>query len=74
MKKKNIFPYQSQELNTLFEEADNNAKVMCIPTDYPKKEHVVMLCNGPINILRKPFSVKNSPGGVEYIIEQLKRS
>jgi hypothetical protein len=41
MKKRTIFPCQSQELNILFEEAGNNAKVMCIP-----KEHVVMFCNG----------------------------
>jgi len=42
MKKKSIFPYQSQELKALFEKAGNNEKVMCIPIDYAKKEHVVM--------------------------------
>jgi len=74
MKKKNIYVNQSQELLTLFEEAGNNGKIMCVPMDYAKKEHVVMFCNGNGDILRKPFSVKNSPEGVEYIIEQLKRS
>ena len=43
MKKKSIFPYQSQELNTLFKEAGNNAKVMCIPIDYAKKGSVQFL-------------------------------
>nr|CBX29317.1 hypothetical protein N47_J02980 [uncultured Desulfobacterium sp.] len=71
MKKRTIFSCQSQELNTLFEEAGNNAKVMCIPIDYAKKEHVVMFCNGHGNILRKPFPVKNSPEGLEYLTQQV---
>ena len=71
MKKRTIFFYQSQELNSLFEEAGNNAKVMCIPIDYAKKEHVVMFCNGHGNILRKPFSIKNSPKGIEYLTQQV---
>ena len=32
MKKKNIYTNQSQELLTLFEEAGNGVKVMCVPT------------------------------------------
>ena len=71
MKKRTIFPYQSQELNTIFEEAGNNAKVMCIPIDYAKNEHVVMFCNGHGNILRKPFPIKNSPKGIEYLTQQV---
>jgi len=74
MKKKSIYVNQSQELLTLFEEVGNSAKVMCVPIDYAKKDHVVMFCNGNGDILRKPFSVKNSPEGVEYLIEQLSRS
>ena len=74
MKKKNIYVNQSQELLTLFEESGNNAKIMCMPMDYAKKEHVVMFCDGNGDILRKPFPVKNSPEGVGYMIEQLKRS
>jgi transposase len=71
MKNKSIFSYQSQELNSLFEEAGNNAKVLCIPIDYAKKEHVVMFCNGHGNILRKPFPIKNSPEGLEYLTQQV---
>jgi len=74
MKKKTIFPYQSQELNSLFEQAGNNEKVMCIPIDYAKKDHVVMFCNGHGNILRKPFPVKNSPEGLDYLTQQVFRS
>ncbi len=74
MKNKNIYMNQSQELLTLFEEAGNGVKVMCVPMDYAKKDHVVMFCNGYGRILRKPFSVKNSPEGIEYLIEQVTRS
>ena len=74
MKKRTIYANQSQELLSLFEEAGIGAKVMCVPIDYAKKDHVVMFCNGHGDIVRKPFSVKNSPEGVEYLIEQVTRS
>ena len=74
MKKRNIYQNQSQELLNLFEQAADNAKVMCVPIDYAKKDHVVMFCNGYGDILRKPFSVKNSPQGVEYLTDQVMRS
>jgi len=74
MKKKTIFSAQSQELLRLFEEAGNSSKIMCVPMDYAKKDHVVMFCNGYGDIVRKPFSVKNSPEGISYLIEQVSRS
>jgi transposase len=74
MKKRTIYADRSQELLTLFEEAGSSAKVMCVPMDYAKKDHVVMFCNGYGDILRKPFSVKNSLDGVKYLIEQVHRS
>ena len=74
MKKRTIYLNQSQELLRLFEEAGNNSKIMCVPIDYAKKDHLVMFCNGYGDVLRKPFSVKNSPEGVEYLMEQVTRS
>ena len=74
MKKKSIYTNQSQELLHLFEEAGNGSKIMCVPMDYAKKDHVVMFCNGYGHILRKPFSVKNSPEGVNYLTDQISRS
>jgi len=74
VKKNNIYQNQSQQLLSLFEQAGNNAKVMCVPIDYAKKDHVVMFCNGYGDILRKPFSVKNSPQGVDYLTDQVVRS
>ncbi len=73
MKKRNIYQNRSQELCALFESADNTSKIMCIPIDYAKKHHVAMFCNGYGDIIRKPFPVKNSPEGVDYLVDQVKR-
>jgi transposase len=73
MKKPNIYQNQSQELLHLFEEAGSSEKVMCVPMDYAKNDHWVMFCNGHGDILRKPFSVKNTPEGIGYIDEQVAR-
>ena len=74
MKKRNIYRNQSQEILSLFESAEDRDKIMCIPMDYAKKDHVVMFCNGNGDILRKPFSVKNSLEGKNYLLNQVKRS
>jgi len=74
MKKRNIYLSRSQELLGVFEQAPSGAKVMCVPMDYAKKDHIVMFCNGYGDILRKPFSVKNSPEGVKYLTQQVVRS
>ena len=74
MKKRTIYANQSQELLGLFEQAKSNTKVMCIPMDFAKKDHVVMFCNGFGDIVRKPFSVKNNPDGIKYLPDQVKRS
>ena len=74
MKKRNIYQNQSQELLHLFEEAGSSEKVMCVPMDYAKNDHLVMFCNGHGDIVRKPFSVKNTPEGIAYIDEQVTRS
>ena len=74
MKKRNIYQNQSQEIVNLFEAAGSNEKVMCVPMDYAKKDHLVMFCNGHGDILRKPFSVKNTPEGIAHIDDQVMRS
>ena len=74
MKKPSIYPDRSQELLALFEQAGNNKKIMCVPIDYAKKDHLVMFCNGYGEVLHKPFSVKNSVDGVKYLLDQVSRS
>ncbi|OQY49868.1 MAG: hypothetical protein B6230_07370 [Desulfobacteraceae bacterium 4572_89] len=58
MKKKNIFQNQSQEILTLFEMAKDRAKVMCVPMDYAKKDHMVLFCNGNGKIILKHWNLK----------------
>jgi transposase len=74
MKKKNIYQNQSQDLLRLFRDAGSNRKVTCVPMDYAKKDHLAMFVNGNGDILRKPFSVKNTQTGIAYISDQVIRS
>jgi len=70
MKKRSIYTRQSQELMRLFEDAPRPEKVLVGAIDYAKRDHVVLLCNGAGDILRKPFPVHNTPEGVEFLLEQ----
>lgn len=74
MKKKTVFQQQSQDLLRIFEEAGNSKKVLVVAMDYAKKEHVIMFCNGNGDILRKPFGVWNNPEGIDYLLEQVKKT
>jgi len=74
MRKRSIYHNQSQEIIGLFESAKDRKKVMCIPMDYAKKDHVVMFCNGNGDILRKPFPIKNSLEGKNYLVDQVIKS
>ena len=74
MKNRNIYQNQSQELLHLFADAGSNRNVMCVPMDFAKNDHLVMLCNGHGDILRKPFSVKNTPEGIAYVHDQVMHS
>jgi transposase len=47
---------------------------MCVPMDYAKNDHLAMFVNGNGDILRKPFSVKNTQAGIAYISDQVTRS
>ena len=71
MKKRSIYGQKSQELLRIYEEAGTSKKVLIGAIDYAKKDHVVMLCNGNGDILRKPFPVKNTPEGVDFMLAQM---
>jgi transposase len=74
MKKRSIYGQQSQELLRIYEEAGTSKKVLIGAIDYAKNDHVIMFCNGNGDILRKPFPVKNTPQGVDFLIDQLESS
>lgn len=71
MKKRSIYAQQSQELLRIYEEAGASKKVLVGAIDYAKRDHVVMFCNGNGDILRKPFPVKNTTEGVEFLLAQV---
>ena len=71
MKKRSIYGQQSQELLRIYEEAGTSKKVLVVAIDYAKQDHVVMFCNGNGDIVRKPFSVKNTPEGVKFLLAQV---
>ena len=73
VKKRSIYGDRSQEILRLYEEAGSSRRVLCVALDYAKKHHVVMFCDGEGDILRKPFSVENSPGGITTLTEHVKQ-
>ncbi len=73
MSKGSIWGRQSQELLRVFEDAGSSTKVLCVPLDYAKREHLALMCNGNGDILRRPFAVQNSPAGLDYLLEQVNR-
>jgi transposase len=74
VKKRSIYQQQSQEVQLIYEAAGNARKVLLGAIDYAKKNHVVMLCNGDGDILRKPFTVHNTPEGIAYLDKQVRQS
>ncbi len=73
MKKRSIYGQQSQELLRIYEEAGTPKKVLVVAVDYAKKDHMVLFCSGNGDVLRKPFPVKNTPEGVEFMLTQMRR-
>jgi transposase len=71
MKNQNIYQNRSQEILALFEKAGSATRVMCVPIDYAKKDHVAMFCDGNGDILRKPFPVPNTPEGLDFLESQV---
>lgn len=71
MKKRSIYGQQSQALMGIYEEAGRPSKVLVGAIDYAKRDHVAMFCNGNGDILRKPFAVKNTPEGVEFLLAEM---
>jgi transposase len=41
--------------------------------DFAKKDHIVMFCNGYGDIIHKPFSVANTPEGIEHLSARVAR-
>lgn len=64
---KSIFQRANPAILELFEKAGRPEKVLCVPIDYAKREHTALACNGAGHQLRKPFTLHNTPAGVEFL-------
>jgi len=73
MSKRSIFTRQNQTLIDLFKDAGHPDKVLCIPIDYAKQTHVALCCNGSGRVLRKVFPVKNTPEGIDFVIDVVEK-
>ena len=64
---KSIFQRANPAILELFEKAGRPEKVLCVPIDSAKREHAALACNGAGLQLRGPFTVHNTPAGVDFL-------
>ncbi len=64
---KSIFQRANPAILELFEKAGSPEKVLCVPIDYAKREHTALACNGAGLQLRGPFTLHNTPAGVDFL-------
>ena len=67
-----IFQRSNPAIEKLFAEAGSPKKVMCVPIDYAKRQHTVLVCNGEGLQLRGAFNVHNTAEGVAFLEEIIK--
>lgn len=66
-----IYRNQSAKLNTLYQQAGDPRKVLCVAFDFAKSKHLALCCDGNGEILRKPFPVENNRAGIDFLVEAL---
>lgn len=71
MRKRSLYAARCQEVRECFQRAGGPERVLVVPMDLAKKEHVAMLCLGDGECLCKPFPVRNSAEGADYLLERI---
>jgi transposase len=71
MRKRNLYAARSQEVAECFQRAGGPERVLVVPMDLAKKEHVAMPCLGNGECLCKPFAVRNSAEGADYLLGRI---
>ncbi len=66
-----IYAKPNPDLRNLFAQVGDPRQVLCAPIDYAKTKHTVLFCNGLGDLLKKPFTVENSPQGLAELLAQL---
>lgn len=71
MSKRSIYAGKSQLAAECFSRAGGPEKVLVVPMDLAKSEHVAACCRGTGDYLTKPFAVHNNREGVEYLLRRV---
>lgn len=71
MSKRSIYGRRSQLVCECFARAGGPEKVLVVPLDLAKDEHVAALCRGTGEYLSGPLTVRNTPEGVRYLIDRI---
>ncbi len=71
MSKRSIYGQKSQLVRECFSRAGGPEKVLVVPIDLAKSEHVAALCLGTGDYLSKPFTVHNNPEGIKYLLKRV---
>jgi len=65
---RSIFRKRNPDVEALFADAGDPAKVMCVAFDYAKKSHTSVICNGLGHQLHAAFDVFNNRAGLDYLL------
>lgn len=66
-----IIKQHNPELASIYERAGSPSKVMCVGLDYAKTNHTAMICNGEGLILKSAFDIRNTPEGLDFLVERV---
>ncbi|MBT7164244.1 MAG: transposase, partial [Victivallales bacterium] len=74
MSKGSIYGERSQRVRECFLGAGGADRVLVVPVDLAKTEHVAALCRGSGEYLCRPFAVHNTPAGLDLLLERVRKA
>jgi len=68
---RDIFPDRSQAADKILK-ANHPSRVLIVPLDFAKKEHVAQVCRGSGEfVFKRPMVLKNTTAGAEYLLKRI---
>jgi transposase len=71
-KKHSVYSNCNPHLSRLFEQVAPG-KLLCVPMDYAKSSHTVLICNGRGDLLKPSFVIPNTAEGAEKLLGEVQR-
>ncbi|MDX9979500.1 MAG: transposase [Lentisphaeria bacterium] len=71
MSKQSIYGDRSQQVRDCFSRAGGAERVLVVPVDLAKEEHMAALCLGSGEYLCRPFPVRNTAGGLALLLGRI---